>query len=53
MLLDGTSPQWREADVPDPVPAAGERFIGGQVCSVCRAGLYVVDDGLTQPERCP
>lgn len=51
MVFDGTSPQLREADVPDPVPAAGELLIDVHACGVCRTDLHVVDGDLTQPKR--
>jgi propanol-preferring alcohol dehydrogenase len=51
MLFDGTSPQLRETERPDPVAKAGELLIDVHACGVCRTDLHVVDGDLKDPKR--
>ncbi|MEX3960671.1 zinc-dependent alcohol dehydrogenase family protein [Paraburkholderia sp. EG286B] len=51
MLFDGENPRLREADLPDPVPSAGELLIDVRACGVCRTDLHVVDGDLAQPKK--
>ncbi|MEM5401177.1 MULTISPECIES: zinc-dependent alcohol dehydrogenase family protein [Paraburkholderia] len=51
MLFDGENPRLSEADLPDPVPGAGELLIDVRACGVCRTDLHVVDGDLAQPKK--
>jgi propanol-preferring alcohol dehydrogenase len=51
MLFDGTSPQLRETERPDPVAKAGELLIDVHACGVCRTDLHVVDGDLKDSKR--
>lgn len=51
MVFDGGAPRLREAELPDPVPAAGQLLIDVHACGVCRTDLHVVDGDLRDPKR--
>ncbi|MDQ7978630.1 zinc-dependent alcohol dehydrogenase family protein [Paraburkholderia sp. SARCC-3016] len=51
MLFDGSGPQLRETELPDPAPAAGQLLIDIHACGVCRTDLHVVDGELDHPKR--
>lgn len=51
MVFDGGAPRLREAELPDPVPAAGQLLIDVYACGVCRTDLHVVDGDLRDPKR--
>ena len=38
------------ADIPDPVPGAGQVLVKVAACGVCRTDLHVVDGDLTEPQ---
>jgi len=49
MVFDGSGPALSLADIPVPVPAAGQVLIRVEACGVCRTDLHVVDGDLTNP----
>jgi alcohol dehydrogenase, propanol-preferring len=51
MVLDAPGRPLRLADVPRPVPAAGELLLRISACAVCRTDLHVVDGELPDPAR--
>lgn len=51
MVFDGGAPRLREAELPDPVPGAGQLLIDVHACGVCRTDLHVVDGDLRDPKR--
>jgi propanol-preferring alcohol dehydrogenase len=50
MVLDRPGEPLREADLPDPEPAAGQVLVQVSACGVCRTDLHVVDGELTEPK---
>ena len=50
MLLDEPRARLRPAEVPEPVPAAGELLLRVSACGVCRTDLHVVDGELPHPK---
>jgi propanol-preferring alcohol dehydrogenase len=50
MVLDRPGESLREADLPDPEPAAGQVLVQVSACGVCRTDLHVVDGELTEPK---
>ncbi|HZO49621.1 MAG TPA: zinc-dependent alcohol dehydrogenase family protein [Gaiellaceae bacterium] len=50
LLLDTPARPLRLADVPDPVPAAGQALLRVRACGVCRTDLHVVDGELSEPK---
>ena len=40
----------RQAEMPDPVPGAGEVLLRVHACGVCRTDLHIVDGELTEPK---
>ena len=51
MLLESTRRPLRPADVPIPVPGAGQVRIRVQACGVCRTDLHIVDGELPPHKR--
>ena len=49
MVLDRPGEPLREADLPDPKPAAGQVLVQVSACGVCRTDLHVVDGELALP----
>jgi propanol-preferring alcohol dehydrogenase len=49
MVLDSPGRPLRAADVPRPVPKAGELLLRVRACAVCRTDLHVVDGELPDP----
>lgn len=49
MVFDGNGPDLKLADLPLPVPAAGQVRIKVEACGVCRTDLHVVDGDLKHP----
>ena len=52
MLLDAPGRPLRAAEVPDPVPAAGQVLLRVRCCAVCRTDLHL-RDGELAPGRLP
>ena len=50
MVLDGANEPLRLADVPEPVPAAGQVLLKVLACGVCRTDLHIVDGELAKPK---
>jgi alcohol dehydrogenase, propanol-preferring len=50
MVLDGANEPLRLADVPEPVPAAGQVLLRVLACGVCRTDLHIVDGELAKPK---
>ena len=50
MVLSRTGEALRAADLPDPVPAAGQVLLRVQACGVCRTDLHIRDGELTEPK---
>ena len=50
MLLERAGAPLVPAEVPDPVPGAGQVLIRVQACGVCRTDLHVVDGELARPK---
>jgi alcohol dehydrogenase, propanol-preferring len=50
MVLDGANKPLRLADVPEPVPAAGQVLLRVLACGVCRTDLHIVDGELAKPK---
>jgi propanol-preferring alcohol dehydrogenase len=50
MVLDRPGEPLRQADLPDPEPAAGQVLVQVSACGVCRTDLHVVDGELTEPK---
>jgi alcohol dehydrogenase, propanol-preferring len=50
MVLDGANEPLRLADVPEPVPAAGQVLLRVLACGVCRTDLHIVDGELAEPK---
>src|SRR3954462_6396177 len=50
MLLDAPKTALREAQLPDPEPAAGQVLLEVHACAVCRTDLHVVDGELPHPK---
>jgi alcohol dehydrogenase, propanol-preferring len=50
MVLDAARTPLREADLPDPEPAAGQVLIDVHACAVCRTDLHIVDGELERPK---
>jgi propanol-preferring alcohol dehydrogenase len=50
MVLDAARSPLREAELDDPVPAAGQVLIDVHACAVCRTDLHVVDGELPRPK---
>ncbi len=50
MILDGPGRPLRNAEVPRPVPAAGQVLVRVSACAVCRTDLHVVDGELAHPK---
>jgi alcohol dehydrogenase, propanol-preferring len=50
MVLDPPGSPLREAELPDPEPAAGEILVAVSACGVCRTDLHIVDGELTEPK---
>ena len=46
MVLNSVGARLVPADLPDPVPAAGEIRVTVRACGVCRTDLHVVDGDL-------
>ena len=51
MLLETTGRPLRAADVPPPMPGAGQVLLRVQACGVCRTDLHVADGELTETKR--
>ncbi len=50
MILDKPGQPLREADIPEPEPAAGQVRVRVHACGVCRTDLHVVDGELPHPK---
>src|SRR3954470_6456800 len=50
MVLDAAETPVREAELPDPEPAAGQLLLEVHACGVCRTDLHIVDGELTEPK---
>jgi alcohol dehydrogenase, propanol-preferring len=50
MVLDAAHERLRPAELPEPVPGAGEVLLRVLACAVCRTDLHIVDGELTQPK---
>jgi alcohol dehydrogenase, propanol-preferring len=50
MILNAPNTPLQEAELPIPVPGAGQVLIQVRTCGVCRTDLHVVDGELTQPK---
>jgi len=50
MVLDEPRTPLRLAELPEPVPAAGELLVRVRACGVCRTDLHVVDGELEHPK---
>jgi propanol-preferring alcohol dehydrogenase len=50
MVLDAARTPLREAELPDPEPAAGQVLIEVHACAVCRTDLHIVDGELDRPK---
>lgn len=50
MILDSPRQRLREAQLPEPEPAAGQLLLRVHACAVCRTDLHVIDGELTQPK---
>jgi propanol-preferring alcohol dehydrogenase len=50
LVLDAPREPLRLAQVPDPVPAAGQVLIRVLACGVCRTDLHIVNGELTEPK---
>jgi propanol-preferring alcohol dehydrogenase len=50
MLLRAAGERLEFADVPQPVPSAGELLVRVQACAVCRTDLHIIDGELTDPK---
>jgi propanol-preferring alcohol dehydrogenase len=50
MVLDGAKEPLRPADIPEPVPAAGQVLLNVLACGVCRTDLHIVDGELAKPK---
>ena len=50
MVLDSPGTPLREAEIPDPEPAAGEIVVAVAACGVCRTDLHIVDGELAGPK---
>jgi len=49
-VLDAPGRVLREAEVPDPVPQAGQVLLRVRACGVCRTDLHVLDGELPDPK---
>ena len=49
MILEKQRQPLHLADVPQPIPSAGQLLIKVHACGVCRTDLHVVDGDLTEP----
>lgn len=50
MVLDRAGAPLRAADIPEPVPSAGELLIRVRACGVCRTDLHIADGELDRPK---
>jgi alcohol dehydrogenase, propanol-preferring len=50
MVLDTTGAPLRSAQLPEPVPTAGQVLLAIRACGVCRTDLHIVDGDLTRPK---
>ena len=50
MVLDAPTTRLRAAQLPEPVPAAGEILLSVRTCGVCRTDLHIVDGELAHPK---
>ncbi|HZL71828.1 MAG TPA: alcohol dehydrogenase catalytic domain-containing protein, partial [Planctomycetota bacterium] len=50
MILDVPGRPLRAAEIPAPVPAAGQVRLRVRACAVCRTDLHVVDGELPDPK---
>src|ERR671919_952120 len=50
MLFERVGQPLRKAELPIPVPAAGQLLIRVHACAVCRTDLHVVDGELPKPK---
>src|SRR4051812_29937725 len=50
MVLEAPGTPLREAQLPDPEPAAGQVLLEVHACGVCRTDLHIVDGELTEPK---
>jgi propanol-preferring alcohol dehydrogenase len=50
MVLDAPTTRLRAAQLPEPVPAAGEILLSVRACGVCRTDLHIVDGELAHPK---
>jgi len=50
MVLDRPGAALREAELPAPVPGAGQVLVAVDACGVCRTDLHVVDGELPDPK---
>src|SRR5436309_10898865 len=50
MVLDCPGKPLRLADLPMPVPAAGQVLVRVHACAVCRTDLHIVDGELPNPK---
>jgi alcohol dehydrogenase, propanol-preferring len=50
MVLDAAHERLRPAELPEPVPGAGEVLLRVLACAVCRTDLHIVDGELTRPK---
>lgn len=50
MVFDGSGPELKLEEIPEPQPADDEVLIRIEACGVCRTDLHVVDADLTHPK---
>ncbi len=50
MVLEAAGGELREAELPDPEPAAGQLLLDVRACGVCRTDLHVLDGELPHPK---
>src|SRR6188768_3996922 len=50
MVLERAREPLRSAELPDPVPGAGQVLISVSACGVCRTDLHIVDGELEKPK---
>jgi propanol-preferring alcohol dehydrogenase len=50
MVLEAPGRPLREAEIPDPVPQAGQELLHVRACGVCRTDLHVLDGELPDPK---
>src|SRR5262245_19879123 len=50
MVLDAAREPLRAAELPEPMPSAGQALVSVHACGVCRTDLHIVDGELTHPK---